>query len=110
MKIKEKNPLTLWIIVGICFFIVVITWLPITFQRMSDMTNSLFEQTKTGSQEAKNIWETQGKQEINQIMNQISEFASSTPTNQADISEFSQNLKDQLLQNASSSATTSLAQ
>ena len=103
---KEKNSLTLWVIVGICFSVVVITWLPITFKRMSDMFGSLFEQTKATSEEAKKVWETQGKQEINQIMNQISEFCSSTQSNQPSLSEFTASLKDQLLQNASSSATS----
>ncbi|MBI4272548.1 hypothetical protein HY621_01715 [Candidatus Uhrbacteria bacterium] len=103
---KEKNPLTFWVIVGICFSVVVITWLPITFKRMKDMFGSLSEQTKTTSEEAKKVWETQGRQEINVIINEISGLGSSTHSIQPPLSEFTASLKDQLLQNASSSATS----
>lgn len=107
---KEKNPLTLWIIVGVCFSIVVITWIPLAIQRVSDLFGSLGKQTKVTSEDAKALWDGQAKQQIDNFMRQLSQTASTTEQNQGIILDFSESFKNQLLQNASSSATTSLVQ
>lgn len=104
---NAKNPLTLWVIVGVCFAVIIIIWIPIAFQKASDMFGTLFEQTKDTGESAKNLWESQGKQQLDSLMRQLSMGASTTEGNQI-ISNFSENLKTQLLGNASSSATTSL--
>ncbi len=103
---NSKNPLTLWIIVGICFSIIVIAWAPLAFKRMNDLFGSLFRETINTSQDVQGLWKSQGKQKFESVVNQVSIFTKSTQKNQAAVTDFSQLLKDQLFQNASSSATS----
>lgn len=83
-----------------------IVWIPIAFQKISELFGSLSQQTQSTSENVKGLLESQGKPKFDALMQQISGMVSSTSENQILVSDFSEKLKQKLLQSASTSATS----
>ncbi len=53
---QDKDPRVLWTIVGICFGIVVLAWLPLAFQRITSIFKALQQTSHVTSDRTQELW------------------------------------------------------
>ena len=93
---NQKDPRVLWTIVGICFGIVVLTWLPLALQKVASLFTALQEESKATQNKTQELW-TQERT--------VWQSATTTANSHDYLEEVAAHMKEALLTASSSSST-----
>ncbi len=96
-NLQDKDPRVFWTIVGICFGIIVLAWLPLAFQKISSIFEALQQTSHVTSDRTQELWHLKDALQGN---------TSSTESSAAYLQVLTEQMKE-ILTSTSSSSTES---